>query len=474
LARVQQELQKHLGHETDFYATEYRMRVRDGSYKWVLARGQALWDDQGHAVRMVGSHTDITERKLAEEALKRAKDQAETASRAKSEFLANMSHEIRTPMNGVLGMIDLVLETELSREQREHLDTAKQSARSLLSLLNDILDLSKVEAGRLELLPTNFSVRQIAEDAVRMLIVSARQKGLELNVRIEPDVPELVSGDPVRLRQIISNLVGNATKFTDRGHVTVNVKVEALAEKEATLHFLVSDSGIGIPEEKQAWIFEPFRQADGSMTRRHEGTGLGLAICTRLAELMNGRLWVESRPGEGSTFHFTASFGTVGAEDASLPSNSCDQLATLSAAVQCSTDRFEKPLRVLVAEDNIVNQTVILSVLKKAGHAVMLAANGREVLAAVHNNQFDLILMDVQMPQMDGFEASAAIREAEKVSGTHVPIVAITAHAMQGDREQCVKAGMDDYLTKPLDLGQLRALLHKYAQTDSPVSALRS
>ncbi|HYL35316.1 MAG TPA: PAS domain S-box protein [Bryobacteraceae bacterium] len=466
LARVQAELQKHLSHETDFYATEYRLRTKDGSYKWVLARGQALWDEKGRAVRMVGSHTDVTERKWAEEALKRAKDQAEMASRAKSEFLANMSHEIRTPMNGVLGMIELVLETELSPDQKEYLDTAKHSARSLLSLLNDILDLSKIEAGRMELLPATFSLRQSVEDTVRMLAVTARQKGLELNVQVEPDAPELVTGDPLRLRQIISNLVGNAIKFTDHGCVTVGVKVEEQGAANATLHFLVSDTGIGIPEEKQAWIFEPFRQVDGSTTRRHEGSGLGLAICARLAELMGGRLWVESRAGQGSTFHFMAPFETTAGEKAPQPDDSLDgRVSNLAAAVRPDG---ETPLRILVAEDNIVNQNLILNLLKREGHTVELASNGREVLAASQSKSFDLILMDVQMPQMDGFEATAAIRESEKVSGRHLPIVAITAHAMQGHREQCIQVGMDDYLTKPIDLAKLRAVLRKYARRSSP------
>ena len=472
LPRVQEQLQKHLRHETDFYATEYRLRAKDGTYRWVLARGQALWDQQGRAVRLVGSHTDITERKLAEEALRLAKEQAEMANRAKSEFLANMSHEIRTPMNGVLGMIELVLDSELSPEQRDFLDTAKHSAHSLLSLINDILDLSKIEAGKLELSPCSFSLRGTVEEGVRMLVVTARQKGLTLNVDIPPEVPDSLIGDPVRLRQILSNLVGNAIKFTDRGEVAVRVMVEQRTPASARLHFLVRDTGIGIPLEQQACIFEPFRQADGSTTRRHEGTGLGLAICTRLVQLMGGRLWVESRPAQGSTFHFTAPFENARTGDAAGPRPAVPAgIPMLAAAVQTAT---ASSLRVLVAEDNAVNQNLILSVLKKEGHTVELAGNGREVLAAWERSRFDLILMDVQMPLMDGFEATAVIRKREERSGSHVPIVAITAHAMQGDREHCLQAGMDEYLTKPVDLSELRATLRRWTPIVSPPEATGS
>ena len=472
LERVQQESQKHLRHETDFYTAEYRLRHKDGSYRWVLARGQALWDENGRAIRMVGSNTDITERKLAEEALQRAKEHAEMANRSKSEFLANMSHEIRTPMNGVLGMLGLVLDSEVAGEQREFLDTAKHCAESLLSLLNDILDLSKIEAGRLELGSAPFSIQQAAGDAARMLSIRAKQKGLALKVEIDLEVPDRVVGDPVRLRQVLTNLVGNAIKFTDHGHVTVRVTVDEKTAAGAKLHFEVRDTGIGIPEDKQAWIFEPFRQVDGSTTRRHEGTGLGLAICNRLVQLMGGRLWVESCPGEGSAFHFILPFAKDFPTEESQPNGLlAGEVSNLAAAVQPPSGNG---LRVLVAEDNKVNQSLILSVLKKAGHITTLAVNGHEVLSALKGAQFDLILMDVQMPEMDGFEATADIRDAEKVSGGHIPIVAITAHAMQGDRERCLAAGMDDYLTKPLDLSKLRAKLKEFERINSPAPTMHS
>src|SRR5258708_4021208 len=312
LPRVQRELQDHLDRKTAYYATEYRMRSKDGSYKWILARGQALWDELGNAVRFVGSHTDITERKLAEEALQHAKVEAETANRSKSEFLANMSHEIRTPMNGVVGMIDLALETELDSEQRWYLDTAKHSAKSLLMLLNDILDLSKIEAGRLELAPTTFSLMNCLDEAMSMVSVAAAQKRLLSTVHVAADVPALLVGDPVRLRQIVLNLLGNAIKFTDSGEVSVtvelqtkNTELQARNQDDVVLHFRVKDTGIGIPAEKQALIFQPFRQAAGSSSRCYEGTGLGLAICTRLVAPMGGAIWVDSHVREENMFHFT-------------------------------------------------------------------------------------------------------------------------------------------------------------------------
>ena len=465
--RVQRELQEHLDRKVPFYSTEYRIQAKDGSYKWVLARGQAVWDERGQAIRLVGSHTDITERRQAEDALKQAKEQAEMANRAKSEFLANMSHEVRTPMNGALGMIELVLETQLTEEQREYLETAKQSARSLLSLLNDILDVSKIEAGRLELAPGSFSIYECVQDALRMFSVTTQQKGLLLSTSIHPDVPEWLFGDPLRLRQVISNLVGNAIKFTDHGQVSVRVGLEKATDENVALHFRVSDSGIGIPKEKQAWIFEPFRQADGSSTRRFEGTGLGLAICTRLVALMGGRIWVESQLGSGSTFHFTAPFG-LGALQAATPP--ADHTASLTAlANRVSGQR----LQVLLAEDNLVNQSLVAAVLEKAGHHVVLAADGVEALAAFERQPFDMILMDVQMPRMDGLAATAGIRAAEKISGRHVPIVALTAHAMKGDRELCIRAGMDDYLTKPIDLSDLRATIRMWTERKSPVRSVR-
>jgi PAS domain S-box-containing protein len=451
--RVMKTVKDYLDGPLDRYAVEFRFLHKDGSWRWVLARGRALRDPDGKPYRMAGSHTDVTEQKLAEEQLRHARLAAEAANRAKSAFLANMSHEIRTPMNGIIGMSELLLNTKLDPKQHEYLLMLKNSAESLLALLNDVLDFSKIEAGKMELDEQDFDLRHTIADTLLALGVRAMQKNLSLTHQVAEDVPTILLGDDGRLRQILINLVGNAIKFTDRGEIIVRVRIESRALDKTTLHFEIHDTGIGISPEVQGRIFDAFTQAETNTNRRYGGTGLGLAICRDLVELMQGRIWVESEAGRGSTFHFTAVFGEATQDSVDHPAASANG-PLLGLA--------EKSMKVLVVEDGRVNQLVAAKLLEERGHHVEIASNGQEAVELVRDVLFDAILMDVHMPEMNGFQATAAIRQIEEKHGGHIPIIAMTANALKGDREQCIAAGMDDYVSKPIHSAELLHAVERF------------
>ena len=435
-------------------AFEYSLTRKNGDKRFVEDSVSLKRDAKGQPNGFMGTRRDSTERKLTERELAKAKEAAEAASKAKSEFLANMSHEIRTPMNGIIGMTTLALDTRLSPYQADCLTTVKDSAEALLTILNDILDFSKIESRKLELESIPFDLADVIARTLKPLALKARQQGLTLISEIAPEVRLDLVGDPGRLQQILTNLLGNAIKFTSRGQIRLTVRVDVRIENSTRLHFLVSDTGIGIAADKHATVFDAFSQADSSTTRRFGGTGLGLAISTTLVQMMGGRIWVDSQPDVGSTFHFTASFDMR------------DGAGVMPAPTPLPASAARRSLSVLLAEDNLVNQRVAEGMLTMRGHRVTVASNGREALAAIEQTAFDLVLMDVQMPEMDGFEASVAIRVRERSTGGHVRIVAMTARAMHGDREQCLLAGMDGYLSKPIDRDLLMAVVEQEADTD--------
>ena len=570
--------------------------AKNGRNLWVDFSATPIEYDGKPAI--LGIAIDISQRKEMEEALRKAMEDAEAASRAKSTFLANMSHEIRTPMNAVLGMTDLVLDSELTRDQRQHLETARDSAESLLAIINDILDFSKIEAGKLDLEPAPFNLRETVEDTVRSLAVRAHGQGIELACRIAPDTPTIIIGDRVRLRQVLTNLVGNAVKFTPRGEVVMDVHSAGDGDGRIRLQFSVVDTGIGIPQEKLESIFKAFEQADASMTRRYGGTGLGLAISSRLIELMDGKIWVESRPGHGSTFHFTVTFELADAtteiparigpleivgtkvlvvddnatnrgileevlqnwgmlpvlaasaaeaetilrdaarlgsplsivlSDVNMPAVDGFELVercrrdealrstvfvmltsatrtgdaalgkrlgiaaqlvkpvkqselydaiteglgiaapVFSADKQATSAPMSQRLTVLLAEDSVPNQKLAIGLLSKWGYTTVVAINGQEAVdRALSGAHFDLILMDVQMPELDGFEATRRIRTGEESAGRpRTPIIAMTAHAMKGDRERCLEAGMDGYISKPVRAPELARTIAEFACSES-------
>jgi PAS domain S-box-containing protein len=440
----------------DPFELEHRLRTPDGQEKWIRNRSFPIRDQAGQVIRVVGIAEDITERKRYETELIQAREGADAANRAKSCFLTNMSHEIRTPMNGVLGMVQLLLETDLTPEQREYVAVAQTSGRALLALIDDILDLSKIEARKIVLENLSFNLRDAVEDACGILRVEANSKGLDFRWSAPPEIPPVLRGDARRLRQVLTNLCANAIKFTERGGVTLNVALECQDGCAATLRFTVTDTGIGIKTGQIPALFSSFTQADSSTTRKYGGTGLGLAICKQLVGMMGGTIGAESLEGQGSTFWFTAVL------ELALPSQQppTDERVDVSRA-SCRRRRAlgARVSRILVAEDTPTNRKVVLAQLRKLGCQGSAVANGAEAVEALRHGRYDAVLMDCEMPVMDGFEATRLIRASNR---KNIPIVALTASVMQADRERCLSEGMNDFLAKPVELDQLAEVLDKW------------
>jgi PAS domain S-box-containing protein len=443
--------------EVNTVSFEKRYLHKNGATVWVVINGSVLKDGQGQPKHLLAVVSDITEKRKSEEELRKAKETAQqaeeaalTAARVKSEFLANMSHEIRTPLNGVIGMADLLLETPLNELQKKYAKIISDSGGGLLTIINDILDFSKIEAGKMALEILDFKLPQIIESQVDLLVPRAQAKGISVMTFVDPKLSKPVKGDPGRIGQVLLNLLSNAIKFTERGHVVIRAELKQL-RGESWIHFSVSDTGVGISKTIQKSLFTPFTQADGSTARKYGGTGLGLSISKQIVELMGGQIGLESEEGRGTQFWFTCPY--VPAQDLRVEVLLDNHISVVLQGK-----------RILVAEDNVVNQLLIKALVQSLGCSVQVVANGKEVLFALEQATYDLILMDCQMPEMDGYEATKKIRLSESGSHRHIPIVALTANAMKSDVEKCKDAGMDEYLPKPVKKEHLVAVLEGFFQ----------
>ena len=443
-------------HEGKEYSIEFRLMMKDGEPVWILSKGTVVKrSPEGEPLRVLGVHSNISSYKRALVALQEARDEAENANHSKSEFFARMSHEIRTPMNAILGMAHLAQDTSLNLEQEQYIQAIEDAAKSLLDIINDVLDLSKIEANKLTIESVDFDLEALLDRVGGMMRFKTEEKGLELVYDIASRVPRYMIGDQLRLGQVLTNLLSNAVKFTERGKILLTVDVRRHIDNKIELQFCVSDSGIGMSPEQQQLLFSPFTQASRSIASQYGGTGLGLAICKHLVELLGGEIGVQSEEGKGSQFTFTSVFEVSGKSSEQVGADT-DGREVKTVAADTLDLSLLKGVRVLLAEDNIVNQRVAAGILKKKGVEVTLANNGREAIEAFRvagSRDFDLILMDVEMPELDGFEATKEIRQ--HFPECKIPIIAMTAHAMRGDRERCLAAGMDAYVSKPIDPQQL-------------------
>ena len=448
------ETDKQPGLDPDRFDTfELEISRRDGGTLWVESNARFLRDEAGRPISILGVIRDITERKKVEADLKKAKETAEAANQAKSEFLANMSHEIRTPMNGVIGMTDLLLDTPLSVEQREYVESLRVSAEMLLSIINEVLDFSKIESGRLELENIDFDLGVLCRGVGDAILPKARQKHLTFHIDLADNVPVLLKGDPLRLRQVLLNFCDNAVKFTASGQIRVGISVDHQNETAVGLRFEVADTGIGIPDEQQQKIFDAFTQVDASTTRKYGGTGLGLAISRRIVSLLGGEIGLVSQPGRGAVFHFLVTLEKQ--RPCPIPIQAQNRPARAA-----SDDR--RKLKILIVEDNPISLKVIAQMVERLGHDCFMAVNGAEAVESFAQKPFDLVLMDIQMPVMDGITATRHIQGLQRHSGRKVPIIALTANAVAGDRERFLNQGLDDYIPKPLRLDTLRTVIRHH------------